>query len=71
MKSLDVLDFIIYDLDTEKINKKWQSSYKANPFDLEEPRFFDGLVCKNFYRTKELTAEKVTSELEALIRQYE
>lgn len=71
VQSKDVLDFVIYDLDADKLKKQRQSSYRANGFDLEEPKFYDGLACKSFYRTKKLTAEKISSELEALIRKYE
>lgn len=70
-KNMDRMDFIIYGLHPDKVKANKKSIIFRNPFDMEEPRFFDGAVYKSFNRTKTLTAEIVTTELETLIHKYE
>ncbi|WP_018343781.1 hypothetical protein [Cytophaga aurantiaca] len=68
-KHMDRMDFVIYGLNSDKT--KANRSYIRNVFDLQEPRFYEGIIYKSFNKTKILTAESISSELETLIKKYE
>lgn len=70
-RNMDRMDFIIYELDPDKVKANQKGIIFRNPFNMEEPRFFGGAVYKSFNRTKKLTTEVISTELESLIRKYE